>query len=209
MKEKNIEFHLGGGGYGTAGDDTNTNVNFTPAPKSRRERDLEEELKRATDPRLRKQIQDDLNYERRQREREDARNRAAAEEAAEIKRERIERRRLEGGSRFNLWFEPRLPAAGITPNQLMELLGEYLEFDMRRETAAPPPSAGLSDEVILRLRKGMTRTDVLALFGPPQRTSEKGDGDTKILVLMYQIGERDVQIELMSDVLIRYVISSR
>jgi hypothetical protein len=215
VKDKNIEFQLGGGGYGTAGDDTNTDVNFSPAPKSRREKDLEEQLKNTTDSQARKRIQDDLNYERRQREREDARNRAQAEEAAEAKKDRIARRRLEGGSRFNLWFEPRIPAAGLTPNQLSELLAEYVDFGQRSD--APPqrpvtssqPSAQISDDAMLRLRKGMTRTDVLALFGPPQRTAEKGSGDTKILVLLYQVGERDVQIELMSDVLIRYVISSR
>lgn len=215
VKDKNIEFHLGGGGYGTAADDTDTSVKFTPAPKSRREKQLEDDLKKATDPRVRKEIQDDLNYERRQRERDDARNRAIAEDAAEAKKDRIAQRRMEGGSRFNIWFEPRIPAAGLTPNQLSELLSEYLDFGQRRETRSQPPAVtpspalDISDEAILRLRKGMTRTDVLALFGPPQRTSEKGTSDAKILVLMYQVGERDVQIELMSDVLIRYVISSR
>ncbi len=211
VKDKNIEFQLGGGGYGTAGDDTDTSVNFSSAPKSRREKELEEDLKNTTDSQARKRIQDDLNYERRQREREDSRNRARAEEAAEAKKERIARRRLEGGSRFNIWYEPRVPA--VTPNQLMELLAEYIDFGTRRD-AQPQrpvanPTASISDESLLRLRKGMTRTDVLALFGPPQRTAEKGSGDTKILVLLYQVGERDVQIELMSDVLIRYVISSR
>lgn len=213
VKDKNIEFQLGGGGYGTAGDDTDTSVNFTSAPKSRREKDLEEELKNTTDSRTRKQIQDDLNYERRQREREDSRNRAQAEEAAEAKKERLARRRLEGGSRFNIWYEPRIPTAGVTPNQLRELLAEYLDFGGQREPQRPPtgvqPGLQISDDAILRLRKGMTRTDVLALFGAPQRTAEKGNSDTKILVLLYQVGERDVQIELMSDVLIRYVISSR
>jgi hypothetical protein len=190
-------------------------VKFSPAPKSRREKELEEELKNTTDSRERKRIQDDLNYERRQREREDSRNRAQAEEAAEAKKERIARRRLEGGSRFNIWFEPRIPAAGLTPNQLSELLSEYVDFGQRsdaqpqRPVTSSQPSAQISDDAMLRLRKGMTRTDVLALFGPPQRTAEKGNGDTKILVLLYQVGERDVQIELMSDVLIRYVISSR
>lgn len=213
VKDKNIEFQLGGGGYGTAGDDTDTSVKFTSAPKSRREKELEEDLKNTADSQERKEIQNDLNYERRQREREDSRNRAQAEEAAEAKKERVARRRLEGGSRFNIWYEPRVPAAGVTPNQLMELLAEYLDFGVRREPQRPTTnsqsSPQISDDAILRLRKGMTRTDVLALFGPPLKTAEKGSSDAKILVLMYQAGERDVQIELMSDVLIRYVISSR
>ncbi len=214
LKDKNIEFQLGGGGYGTAGDDTDTSVKFTSAPKSRREKELEEDLKNVTDSQERKAIQNDLNYERRNREREDSRNRAQAEEAAEAKKERVARRRLEGGSRFNIWYEPRIPAAGVTPNQLLELLAEYLDFGTRRESQPQRPVAGsptisINDEALLRLRKGMTRTDVLALFGAPLKTAEKGSSDAKILVLLYQMGERDVQIELISDVLIRYVISSR
>jgi hypothetical protein len=215
VKDKNIEFQLGGGGYGTAGDDTDTSVKFTSAPKSRHEKELEDALKNETDSQARKEIQNELNYERRQREREDSRNRAQAEEAAEAKKERIARRRLEGGSRFNIWFEPRVPASGVTPNQLTELLAEYIDFGQRRDVqpARPVQSAfsnsSISDDTILRLRKGMTRTDVLALLGAPMRTAEKGNSDAKILVLMYQVGDRDVQIELMSDVLIRYVISSR
>lgn len=214
LKDKNIEFQLGGGGYGTAGDDTDTSMKFTSAPKSRREKELEEDLKNVTDSQERKAIQNDLNYERRNREREDSRNRAQAEEAAEAKKERVARRRLEGGSRFNIWYEPRIPAAGVTPNQLLELLAEYLDFGTRRESQPQRPVAGsptisINDEALLRLRKGMTRTDVLALFGAPLKTAEKGSSDAKILVLLYQMGERDVQIELISDVLIRYVISSR
>ncbi|HEX4950221.1 MAG TPA: hypothetical protein VFZ34_26375, partial [Blastocatellia bacterium] len=205
VKDKNIEFQLGGGGYGTAGDDTDTSVSAVTVPKSRYEKDLEERIKRETDPRRKRELQNDLNHERRQRERENERNRIAAEEASEIKKERIARKRLEGGSRFNIWYEPRVPIANINPANIKELLAEYLEFGGRSE----PPPLQVNNDAILRLRKGMSRTDVLALFGPPQRTTEKGSGDTKTLVLFYQIGERDVQAEFVSDVLVRYVISSR
>ena len=69
-----------------------------------------------------------MNRERRQRERENERNRIAAEEASEIKKERIERKRLEGGSRFNIWYEPRVPAEGVTAAAIRELLAEYVDF---------------------------------------------------------------------------------
>ena len=54
VKEKNIEFQLGGGGYGTAGDDTNTSVSTTTVSKSRYEKDLEERIKHETDARRKK-----------------------------------------------------------------------------------------------------------------------------------------------------------
>ncbi|MBS1810111.1 MAG: hypothetical protein JST84_27725 [Acidobacteria bacterium] len=212
LKDKNIEFQLGGGGYGTAGDETDTGTNFTSAPKSRREKDLEEALKQETDSRRRKELQDDLNYERRQREREDNRNRAIAEDAAEAKRERIARKRLEGGSRFNIWFEQKIQPASITPAAVMEILSEYVEFSGRasnRPEDTRPTAALFNPEVLLRLRKGLTRNDVEALLGRPMRVSEKGDASNRIIVWYYQVEDRDVQIELFEDVLVRYAITSR
>jgi hypothetical protein len=38
VKSKHIEFQLGGGGYGTFGDETSTNVSTAEAPKTRREK---------------------------------------------------------------------------------------------------------------------------------------------------------------------------
>src|SRR5262245_34653783 len=43
LKEKLIEFQLGGGGYGTFGDDTGS-VSSTSVPKSNREKDLEKAI---------------------------------------------------------------------------------------------------------------------------------------------------------------------
>jgi hypothetical protein len=51
VKDKSIEFQLGGGGFGTVGDDTDTSVKFTPAPKSGREKDLENQLANTDDQR--------------------------------------------------------------------------------------------------------------------------------------------------------------
>src|SRR5215210_3107327 len=43
LKDKLIEFQLGGGGYGTAGDDTDTSAYVASVPKSIREKTLERE----------------------------------------------------------------------------------------------------------------------------------------------------------------------
>lgn len=50
LKSKHIEFQLGGGGYGTFGDETSSNVGTAEAPKTKREQNLEADLKRETDP---------------------------------------------------------------------------------------------------------------------------------------------------------------
>jgi hypothetical protein len=43
-KNDSVEFQLGGGGYGTAGDNTDGAVHFTPAEKSNHEKELEDQL---------------------------------------------------------------------------------------------------------------------------------------------------------------------
>ena len=43
LKSKHIEFQLGGGGYGTFGDETSSNVATQAAPKTKREKNLEAE----------------------------------------------------------------------------------------------------------------------------------------------------------------------
>ena len=50
VKSKHIEFQLDGGGYGTMGDETSTSVPLGSTPKSKREKNLEAELKREKDP---------------------------------------------------------------------------------------------------------------------------------------------------------------
>ena len=45
VKKDLIEFQLGGGGFGTFGDDTSTSVYIRPAEKSNREKELEKRVK--------------------------------------------------------------------------------------------------------------------------------------------------------------------
>lgn len=129
VKDKHIEFQLGGGGYGTFGDETSASVYVPSASKTRREKNLEKELKYENDRRRRRQIKEELDYLRREREREDSRNRAEAAEAEEIAKIRIEEKRVRGGSRFNIRFERKLTGNDLTPEAIMDALAEYVEFD--------------------------------------------------------------------------------
>src|SRR5262249_42406794 len=105
VKDKNIEFQLGGGGYGTAGDPEPPSVYIPDAEKTQHEKDLERDVKNEKDPTKKKQIQSDLDDMRRRRERENARIRVAVAQA-EVEREEIIRRRAaSAGSRFNLVFK--------------------------------------------------------------------------------------------------------
>lgn len=128
VKDKLIEFQLGGGGYGTFGDETDSHIYVPTIGKSHREKNLERELKYETDERRRRRIKDELDYLRRERHREDNRNRAEVAEAEELAKQRIEEKRLMGGSRFNIRFERKITSLDLTPKVIMEALEEYIEF---------------------------------------------------------------------------------
>jgi hypothetical protein len=59
VKNDMIEFQLAGGGFGTAGDDSNTTVTATSVPKSQYEKDLEKQISSTTDPNKKKDLQRD------------------------------------------------------------------------------------------------------------------------------------------------------
>ncbi|HNR38708.1 MAG TPA: hypothetical protein PKN61_06705 [Acidobacteriota bacterium] len=215
VKKNQIEFQLGGGGYGTAGDETDTSVHFTPASKSTREQDLEKQLDAEKDPKRARVIKDELDTLRWQRERDDDRRRHQAEAEAAVRVERIQEKRLTGGSRFNLYYGDRLMPDDLKPERVVAALSQFLSFPWLEEPAAPEaaPSAGPAPappaDPVQSLRKGLTRADVEALLGSPRSMNETTEGGLKLLHCVYEKGENRVEAVFTEDVLIRYTISSR
>ncbi len=136
IKDKVVEFQLGGGGYGTFGDDTNTSVYVPGAAKSKREKDLERDIKVERDSARKRRMQTELDDLRREREREDSRNRAAASTASEEKKQRIADQRLHSGSRFNIRYQNGVPP-GVTAGGIMAALAEYVEFPFTDRATRP------------------------------------------------------------------------
>lgn len=132
VKGKHIEFQLGGGGYGTFGDETSPSVYVPTAGKTQRERNLEKRLKYEDNDRSRRRLREELSYLRSERELINSRNQAEAAPAIEIAKIRIQEKRLQGGSRFNIRFDRKVTENDLTPNAIMNALSEYLYFaDMR------------------------------------------------------------------------------
>jgi hypothetical protein len=129
VKDKHIEFQLGGGGYGTLGDETSSHVYVPSASKTRRERNLERAIKDESDEWRRRRLKEELSYLRRERQREDSSNRAEAAVAEEIAKARIQEKRLQGGSRFNIRFDRNVTMEDLTPRAIMNALADYVEFD--------------------------------------------------------------------------------
>jgi hypothetical protein len=217
LKGKLIEFQLDGGGYGTMGDETSSSVSVSSAPKTKREQNLEGELRRETDPAKRRAIKEELDDLKASREREDSRNRASVAEAEESKKANIRQRRLEGGSRFNIRYKNAVPASAITPDGIKEALAAYVEFPEATAAAnpgSPPPALPVAGAPASRPaagglpRKGMLVADVDQLLGTPQKSTDRMEGRLKVTSRVYSTDAGVVTAEFVEGVLIRYTMTS-
>jgi hypothetical protein len=210
VKVKNdlIEFQLGGGGYGTFGDDASPNINIPLTPKSVREKNLEQDLQNTSDPALRRRLQEELDGLRRSRQREDSRNQARAAEARQIKEANIRQRRAEGGSRFNIRFRDGVPPEMLTPDGLMRVLADYVDFAPAEGNGPPMQTAGFDEPAGGDLRKGLTVEEVDAIMGRPESIGQRREGTLNVSTSTYRIPGRTIMAEFVEGVLIRYTISS-
>ena len=212
VKSSHVEFQLDGGGYGTMSDETSSDVPVTSTPKSRRERNLEAELKRETDPVRKREMKEELDDLRKDREREDARNRAEVADAEEQKEANIRQRRLQGGSRFNIRYRDRLPDAALTPEGIEAALGEYVTFDSPRppDTFAQAASAPVPHPAppARGPRKGMLLQDADEQLGSPVKTAERQEGKLKVITRTYATPDGQIAAEFVEGVMIRYTMSS-
>jgi hypothetical protein len=216
VKDKLIEFQLGGGGYGTLGDDTDTSVSVPTADKTRREKNLEDTVKNETDPKKKRRMQEELSDLKADRHREDARLRAMTAEASETKREVIRQKALQAGSRFNLRFQADyLKETQVTPESVMRMLAEYVDFSMMSESApAPAVSSAMNEQRTAprgptALKKGMSRSEVIGMLGQPLKSQERSEGNLKVLTCNFQDDDNQIEADFIEDVLVRYRLSSK
>ena len=205
LKKDLIEFQLGGGGYGTFGDETSAYVSVPAASKSEREKNLERDIPKTTDPAQLRKLREELDALKRARQREDVRNRAEAEQAQQVKEANIRQRRLEGGSRFNLRYDPQVPLEAVTPESVMRALADYVDFAPMTEPGAPRPDAGAGRG---DLRKGLTMDEVDAMLGRPDSISQRKEGTLTVSTSTYRTRDRRITAEFVEGVLIRYTITS-
>jgi hypothetical protein len=214
VKEKNIEFQLGGGGFGTFGDDTGDSYSASSLSKTKRERDLEKEIKSVTDKEKKKGLQRELNDLRNARSHEDARLRAEQAQANEARKARLRDQALGAGSRFNLRYPGGVPFDVLTPEGIMQALADYVEFpnsDLGSKNTAADSSgfssvAPASSPTVLR--KGMTREQVTVAFGDPSSCAEKSEGVLTVTTCTYRIPEARAEGHFVDGVLVRYMIAS-
>jgi hypothetical protein len=217
VKDKNIEFQLGGGGFGTLGDDTGDSFHATSIPKTKREKELEQELKGVTDKAKKKSIERELSDLRSERSREESSLRAEAAQAEEARKTRLRQQALGGGSRFNLRFPSGVPAEALTPDGVIRALSEYVEFSFADSSGISSEPGALSSgprqgnppaSSLAGLRKGMTSGEVAAALGDPESCAERSEGALKVTTCLYRLTESRAECQFVDGVLLRYTIAS-
>jgi hypothetical protein len=220
VNKDNVEFQLGGGGFGTAGDSSDTSVHFTPADKSDREKELERQLNNETDPDRRRSLQRELDYVRAERDRRDAYERARAEDDAARRTEQVAIKRQQGGSRFNVRVDAKKMGDSLTPQVIESALAQYVAFPGDMGGAPVGPAPGRTPALIERapsdqggdpaqgLRKGMTRQQVEALYGPAMESNDHTEGGLTITTCVFKAKDVSVQADFVNGVMIRFLLSS-
>jgi len=205
VKGNLIELQLGGGGYGTFGDDTSTSSNIQLLDKTEREKTLEKRIREETDKDRKRAMQRELDELRDHRERENRILRARSERIEEAKKERLAERRQQGGSRFNLRWSSKVPP-NLAPGDVEKALVEYVDFhndsDARDDRPVPPVD-------VSAVRKGMPRQEAERTFGEPVEHSEKREGNVIVTTLTFDVGDERLTAAFVEGVLVRYTIASR
>src|SRR5271170_2342560 len=221
VKKDMIEFQLDGGGFGTFGDDTNTTVAAKPVEKSNYEKQLEQDIANTDDPDKKRDLQHSLDREVQRRQRQDAANQRAAQVASQIKAQQVADNRMRGGSRFNLRWSKSIPEKELSPEAIMKLLADYVDFSGlqagRAELAPgaapasqPVPNQPPSVSPTAQLQRGMSLNDVTNLLGQGKLLSESvGDNGLKTQVYEYISGDRRAEVTLVEGTVVKFTITSR
>lgn len=225
VKGKNIEFQLGGGGYGVAGDDTGT-VTLPTVIKSNREIELEKQISKEPDSDRRDRMKRDLARLRDQREADERRQRARAKELEAIKKQEIANLRMQAGSRINLWYpDGYLRESVPTPQELMQTLAPWIDFSPLTGGAPsrpassypadppppppPPPTTTGNFATPGRISRGMSIDQVHAILGAPRTAQEGRQGELPTLTETWDRGEERTEVLYVGGVVVKYSTTSR
>ena len=210
-----IEFQLGGGGYGTFGDNTSSSVSTVNQGETKAEKALRDSIKKAAGPTKRKQFEKELASLRGERERENAQAEAAAKQASSVMEANLRAKRAESGSRFNVRYRNGIPGDALTPDGLMRALAPYVDFGAGAPTSGGAVASGGGSQLApsggsrapaTTLKKGLWLEDVEALLGPAATAAETKEGTLTVLKRTYRKDGQRIEASFVNGVLIDFAI---
>ena len=203
-KNSHIEFQLGGGGYGTFGDNTSTDVSVVNQSETKAEKALRDSIKYAPGPTKRKQFEKELASLREERERENARAAAEAHQAQSVMEANLRAKRAESGSRFHVRYRNGIPGDALTTDGLMRALAQYIDFGSAPSAASSGSGSG---KAYISLRKGLLLDEVETLLGPAATASETKEGTLTVLKRTYRKDGQKISASFINAVLIDFAIT--
>jgi hypothetical protein len=113
-----------------------------------------------------------------------------------MRAQQVAYKRAQGGSRFNLRWSGSIPADQLTPEAVMKLLADYVEFSGATVPSAASPAqsndapatsnGAAAGSPTAQLKRGMKMEEVTSLLGLGKQLSESvGDGGLKTQVFEY------------------------
>ncbi len=208
VKDDLIEFQLGGGGYGTFGDDMgNSSSSATQQGETSREKALRDSISHSTSTGQKRRMQRDLDEFKSARERENSRASSDAAQAEEVREANLRGRRVEGGSRFNIRYRGGIPPEVLTPEGLRQALSRYVDFGNGQPGSIASAPESSTDASPVGLHKGMMLEDVERMLGPASTASESQDCSLKIMTRTYAKSGQRTTARFVSGVLVDYTIS--
>ena len=217
-KNSHVEFQLGGGGYGTFGDNTSdgSGLNSVNQGETRAEKALRDSIKKAQGPTKRKQFEKELASVRAERERENARAQAEAKQARSVIEANLRAKRAESGSRFNVRYRNGIPPDALTPDGLMRALAQYVDFG-GGTVASGAASSGTPGQALTSgggsrsspasIRKGLLLEEVEAMLGPAATADERKEGTLTVLKRTYRKDGQKILASFVNGVLIDFSIT--
>ena len=134
-------------------------------------------------------------------------------------------KRTRGGSRFNLRWAGNIPSDQLTPDALMKLLDDYIDFgdlqaaeayllpsNVTAQNAAEPMRLRMarSHSPITQLKRGMQIGEVSGLLGLGRQMSQSvSEEGLKTQIFEYLPDDYRVEVTYVDGVVVRYSISSR
>ncbi len=213
IKSKNIEVHLGGGGFGTFADRLSVAATSNPAyyvGTSRREKDLGDRLKYTNDYRERVRIRRELDDLRQDRQRQNATSAAINAQTRQAVEANVIQKRADAGSRFNIRYDNGVPAGASSSQAIIDSLSKYVDFS---GPLSPSPPASTPNEPTgapsSPLRKGLTVVQVEQILGPAEKVTQKTEGPLEITVREYVSNTDSITTQFVGGVLVDYKIKPR
>ena len=204
VKDDLIEFQLGGGGYGTFGDDMgNSGGGGGEVGETNAEKALRDSIGRTTSVGQKRRMQRDLDEMRNSRERDNARARSDAAQAEEVREANLRGRRVEGGSRFNVRYRNGVPPDALTPDGLRAALSRYVDFGGGSPATA---SAGSGAGAGGSLKKGLTLEEAERILGPAATAGESTES-LRVAVRTYVKSGQRTTAKFVNGVLVDYSVS--